>query len=199
MEELTGDLSWPDLEAEHANRRRTKNEEPAADRYGNPLVPQDFGNDGFNEEAEAEMAELYDRVFATPVDGLRPEWQRTFELSVVRDGERKPQVERGTYAPVLLSLREVSSWLAAEGMTVMRGVNRGRPYLPNQVQEQKLRVGISKMVAYFFRDHPDELQAYLEKRKESGERYIQPDELLQRFTEGVIRLFRGQNNGRHRE
>ncbi len=197
MEELTGNLSWPEPEVEYTNRRRSRREEVAAGRDGKPLVPQDFGSDESTEQAEAEVGELLQRIFVTPVDGLKPEWQRTFELSVVRDARGMPQVERGTYAPLLASLRDTSSWLAAEGIRVTRGMNAGKEVRAWQVQEWKLRVGIPKLVRYFFELHPDVLQAYLAKREESGERAIPHDKILQRFSDGVIRLLRGQKNGRH--
>jgi len=199
-EELSAELKWPLPDGEsnnHQQERRWKYRDPeavAAGLDGKPYVPQDFGSDEKIELVERELGKLYQLIFDRPVEGLKPEWRRAWQLAAERDEDGTVHVERVKNYPVMRSLQDISSDLYDEGIRVRYGENTGRAILSQQIQDWKLRSGIKTMVEYFFVDHREVLDAYLVKRKENGETDICPAELLQRFVDGVRKLIAGQQS-----
>ena len=207
VHELNGQFQWPDPDGQdnnHQQQYRRKYRDPAdvgCDIDGEPLAPHDFvlNEQNGNGQIEQAMGELYKLIFDRPVDGLRPKWQRAWDLTPKRNADGTVQVERVTYAPVVWSLRDISSELQGEGICVERGVNAGKDIEPWQIQEWKLRAGVKAFVEFFFKEHRDLLDAYLERRRMEGETDISRDAILQRFVDGVAKLLRGQYTGSHKD
>jgi hypothetical protein len=199
-EDLSGELKWPQPDGESNNHQqlyRQKYRDPedvAAGLDGEPLAPQDFLGSRGKERAEREVGMLYQLIFDRPVNGVKPEWLRTWQLSAARDPDGTVQVERVTYYPVMRSLQDISADLHEEGICVRTGKNAGKAILQWQVQEWKQRVGLKVFEEYFFDDHPDVLNAYVAKLTQNGEAEIDQTELRKRFAEGLWKLLAGQKS-----